>query len=73
MKRETDQARSCAERGHGADMGVVGSLQGEDADEQRMAHRTHFGLLTAGMGEAAGVRAAAGEAAGVAGAAVGGA
>jgi len=55
-----DQARSCAERGEGADMGVVGTLQGKHADEQRMARWTHFGLLTAGAGAAAGARVAAG-------------
>ena len=63
---ETDQTRGCAERGEGADVGVVGSLQGEDADERRAGRCGHFGLLAdgvfaAGAGEvAAGAGAAAG-------------
>ena len=66
---DADEARSCAEGGERADVGVVGALQGEDADERRAGRGCgHFGelvegLLAAGAGEvAAGAGAAAGAA-----------
>jgi hypothetical protein len=39
-------------------MSVIGALQCEDADERRAGCRTHFGLLTAGAGAAAGAAVA---------------
>ena len=66
--RKTDQARGCAEGGERADVGVVGALEGEDADERRVERGFgHFGelaegLLAAGAGVVtAGAGAAAGD------------